>query len=43
MRIRAGGDAAGFYRVAAPLLARAVRRGIERDLRALKRLLESEP
>jgi Polyketide cyclase / dehydrase and lipid transport len=40
MRIRAGGDAGGFYRVAAPLLAAAVRRGIARDLAALKRRLE---
>jgi hypothetical protein len=43
MRIRAGGDAGGFYRVAGPLLSRAVRRGIERDLRKLKELLESKP
>jgi hypothetical protein len=42
MRIRAGGDAGGFYRVAGPLLSRAVRRGIERDLRKLKELLESQ-
>jgi hypothetical protein len=42
MRIRAGGDAGGFYRVAGPLLSRAVRRGIGRDLRKLKELLESQ-
>lgn len=41
MRIRAGGDASGFYRVAGPLLARAVRRGIEGDLARLKRKLEN--
>jgi Polyketide cyclase / dehydrase and lipid transport len=39
-RIRAGGDAGGFYRLARPVLAAAVRRGIARDLAALKRLLE---
>src|SRR5690349_19244672 len=32
VRIRAQGDASGFYRVAAPLLSRAVRRGITGDL-----------
>jgi uncharacterized membrane protein len=41
MRIRAGGDASGFYRVAGPLLSRAVRRGIEGDLERLRRALES--
>jgi uncharacterized membrane protein len=40
MRIRAGGDATGFYRLAAPLLARSVRRGIEGDLARLKAKLE---
>jgi uncharacterized protein YndB with AHSA1/START domain len=39
-RIRAGGDARGFYGIAGPLLERMVRRGIARDLAALKRLLE---
>jgi hypothetical protein len=39
-RIRAGGDAKGFYNLAGPLLARMVRRGIERDLEELRRLLE---
>jgi hypothetical protein len=42
MRIRAQGDATGFYRVAGPLLARAVRKGIAGDLKRLKHLLESE-
>ncbi len=40
MRIRAGGDAGGFYRIAAPLLSAAVRRGIEKDLAELKRVME---
>ena len=40
MRIRATGDATGFYRVAGPLLGAAVRRGIERDLDELKKVLE---
>jgi uncharacterized membrane protein len=40
-RIRARGDASGFYRLAAPLLARAVRRGIAGDLAALKDTLEA--
>lgn len=43
MRIRAGGDASGFYRLAGPLLARAVRRGIAGDLERLKRRLEGQP
>jgi hypothetical protein len=41
-RIRAGGDAKGFYNVAGPLLSRMVNRGIERDLKELKRLLEAD-
>lgn len=41
MRIRTGGDASGLYRVAGPLLARAVRRGVARDLARLKDRLES--
>ena len=40
MRIRAGGDASGFYRIAAPALNLAVRRGIQGDLAQLKELLE---
>ena len=43
MRIRTGGEAGGFYRVAAPVLSAAVRRGVEKDLAALKRLLEDGP
>ena len=41
MRIRAGGDASGFYRVAGPLLSRAVKKSIVRDLEALKGRIES--
>jgi hypothetical protein len=41
MRIQAQGDAGGFYRLAGPLLSMMVRRGITRDLRTLKRVLES--
>jgi uncharacterized membrane protein len=40
-RVRATGDAAGFYRIAGPLLSAAVRRGIEGDLERLKELLEA--
>jgi hypothetical protein len=40
MRIKAAGDAGGFYRIAAPLLGAAVRRGIEKDLSELKRVME---
>ena len=41
MRIHTEGDAGGFYRLAGPVLAAAVRRGVARDLAALKRLLEA--
>ena len=40
VRIRAQGDATGFYRLAAPVLSRAVRRTITADLKRLKKLLE---
>ena len=40
MRIRAQGDASGFYRLAGPMLSRAVKRGIAGDLARLKRTLE---
>jgi len=40
MRIRAQGDASGFYRLAAPLLSRSVKRAIEGDLARLKQRLE---
>lgn len=39
-RIHTGGDASGFYAVAAPVLGAMVRRGVARDLAALKELLE---
>ena len=42
-RIRAEGDAAGFYRLATPLLNAATRRSIEKDLETLKELLETAP
>jgi uncharacterized membrane protein len=43
VRIRAQGDASGYYRLAAPLLAAAVRRSIAGDLRRLKKILEAAP
>jgi uncharacterized membrane protein len=43
MRIRTEGDATGFYRLAGPLLARAVKRGVAGDLERLKARLESGP
>lgn len=39
--IRVRGDASGFYGVLSPVLGPMVRRSITRDLRSLKRLLES--
>jgi carbon monoxide dehydrogenase subunit G len=39
-RIRVGGDASGFYRIAGPLLNRAAVRSIAGDLKRLKALLE---
>jgi uncharacterized membrane protein len=41
MRIRALGDASGFYRLAGPLLTRAVKRSIAADLARLKAALEA--
>jgi len=41
VRIRAQGDASGFYRAAGPVLSRAVKRAIGGDLRRLKSLLEA--
>ena len=43
MRIRTGGDASSFYRLAGPLLSRAVRRGVAGDLERLKARLEQGP
>ena len=39
--IRAQGDATGFFRMAAPLLGRMVRRNIQHDLETLKGYLEA--
>jgi len=41
MRIRAEGEPSGFYKVAGPLLSRAVRRSIAADLARLKATLEA--
>ncbi len=41
-RIRVQGDASGFYRLAAPVLSRAVKRSTTNDLKSLKGVLESE-
>ncbi|MCG3174046.1 MAG: hypothetical protein GMKNLPBB_02266 [Myxococcota bacterium] len=40
-RIRAAGDATGFFRLAGPLMAPMVRKSIEADLADLKKLVES--
>jgi len=40
VRSRAGGDASGFYRLAGPILDRAVRKGVASDLARLKAILE---
>ena len=40
-RVRVQGEGSGFYRLAAPLLARVVKRNVSSDLQTLKRLLES--
>jgi uncharacterized membrane protein len=40
MRIKARGDASGFYRLAGPALSLAVKRGIAGDLARLKAVLE---
>jgi hypothetical protein len=39
-RIRATGEATGFFRIAGPLLSKMVRRSIGKDLSNLKRCLE---
>ena len=41
-RIRAAGEAGGFFKVAAPLLSRMVRRNITNDLETLKEYLEAQ-
>ena len=40
MMLRNRGEPAGFKRIAAPLMSRAMRRANEKDLRQLKRILE---
>lgn len=40
-RIRVEGEASGFYKLATPVLSRAVKRSITNDLKTLKHLLES--
>jgi hypothetical protein len=40
MRIRTGGQGGRFYKVAGPLLAASVRRGVAGDLAQLRRVLE---
>ncbi len=41
MELRNRGEPEGFSRFAAPLVARAIRRANNKDLRRLKRLLET--
>ena len=41
-QIHVQGEASGFFRLASPMLARAVKRSITKDLKLLKRLLESK-
>jgi uncharacterized membrane protein len=41
MSIRVEGDAAGFFRLASPLLGRGVRRSVQGDLERLRRRLEA--
>ena len=41
-RIRIQGEASGFYKLAGPLMSRAVKRNITNDLENLKDLLEAE-
>ena len=41
-RIQVQGEASGFYKLATPVLSRAVKRSITNDLKTLKHLLESK-
>ena len=43
MTLRNRGEPAGFKAMAAPLMARAMRRANEKDLRRLKKILEGRP
>ncbi len=40
-RIRIEGEASGYYKLAGPLMSRAVKRNITNDLKTLKALMES--
>lgn len=42
MRIHTAGEGSSFYRLAGPVLSTAVRRGVRKDLRELKRVLEAD-
>lgn len=42
MRLRNRGEPAGFKRIAAPMMARAMRRANRKDLERLKQILEAE-
>ena len=41
-RIQVQGEASGFYKIAGPVMSRAVKRSITNDLKSLKKLLESK-
>ena len=43
MTLRNRGTPSGFSRIAAPMMARAIRRANEKDLRRLKKILEARP
>ena len=43
MTLRNRGEPSGFSKLAAPMLARAMRRANQKDLRRLKEILESKP
>jgi hypothetical protein len=43
MTLRNAGEPAGFGKVAAPVMARAMRRANDKDLRRLKAILEQQP
>ena len=42
MRLRNRGQPAGFSRIAAPIMAPAIRRATQNDLRRLKSILEAQ-
>ena len=42
MRLRNRGEPAGFSRIAAPIMAPAIKRATEKDLRRLKSILEGQ-